>query len=98
MKKGGNARKFSISAEYNHISEKEFASVNNIIHQSTDITKKSLVLFNKILAESKMYNFKSLNNDIIKAMKITTQGNEELYRQNVKFLKNVIQQYQYKDL
>ena len=44
-----------------------------------------------------MYNFKSLNNDIIKAMKITTQGNEELFRQNVKFLKNVIQQYQYKE-
>ena len=82
----------------NNILEKEFAYVSNIIHQSTDITKESLVLFNKILAESKMYNFKSLNNDIIKAMKITTQGNEELFRQNVKFLKNVIQQYQYKEL
>ena len=81
-----------------NILEKESASVSNIIHQSTDITKESLVLFNKILAESKMYNFKSLNNDIIKAMKITTQGNKELFRQNVKFLKNVIQQYQYKEL
>ena len=80
-----------------NILEKEYASVNNIINQSTDITKESFLLFNKILAESKIYNFKSLNNDIIKAMKITTQRNEELFRQNVKFLKNVIKQYRYKE-
>ena len=44
------------------IFNKEAASVTNIINQTTDIMKESLVLFNKILAEAKKYNFKILAN------------------------------------
>ena len=73
---------------------KEAASVTNIINQSTDITKESLVLFNKILAETKKYNFKILANDIAKAMKINTQRNKELFYQNANFLKRAYQLYQ----
>ena len=76
-----------------NILDKEFDSVSKIVVQSTNITKESLILFNKILDESKKYNFKILKNDIIKAMKIATQGNEELFRQNDNFLKFAIQQY-----
>lgn len=86
----------SATDEYDrdNILEKESVYTNNIIRQSTDITKESLVLFKEILAAAKMYNFKSLNNDIIKAMKTTTQGNKELFIQNIKFFKRVYQLYQ----
>ena len=82
------------------IFNKEGVSVTNIINQTTDIIKESLVLFNEILAEAKKYNFKSLANDIKKAMKINTQRNKELFYQNAEFLKRAYQlyiQYQHKE-
>lgn len=77
-----------------NILDKEYESVSKIVIQSTNITKESLVLFKKILVESEKYNFKILNNDIIKAMKIATQANKELFYQSTNFLKFAIQQYQ----
>ena len=76
-----------------NILDNEYESVSNIIFQSTNITKESLVLFNKILAEAQKYNFTNLKNDIIKAMKITAKRNKELFYQNDSFLKFVISQY-----
>ena len=82
------------------IFSKEGVDVTNMINQSYDITKESLVLFDKILAETKKYNFKILANDISKAMKTTTQRNKELVYQNLNFLKRayqLYQQYQHKE-
>ena len=76
---------------------KEMPAIFNVYNQSKDITKKSVELFDKIIAEAKIYNFKILDNNINKAMAMTNKASIELVIQNRKFL-DYLKQYQFKEL
>ena len=80
---------------YNIIS-KEMPTIYNIYTQSYNITTISTELFDKIVAATKIYNFKSLDSDIDKAMTIINKASIELVIQNRKFL-DYLKQYQFKE-
>ena len=65
---------------------KEMDSVSQIIDQTTDFFRKSGDLLRKINDAAKIYNFKSLKNDISKVMNMNFQADGELYRLNREFL------------
>ena len=65
---------------------KEMDSASQIIDQTTDFFRKSGDLLRKINDAAKIYNFKSLENDISKVMNMNFQADGELYRLNREFL------------
>lgn len=65
---------------------KEMADGFQIAKQTIDLFKKGADLLIKIYDEAKIYNFKRLENDILKTMEMNHQANNELYRLNLKFL------------
>ena len=69
-----------------NILDKEYESVSNIFNQSVYFFSKGSELFKKIGDTAKIYNFKSLENDISKVMNINFQAYRELYRLNSEFL------------
>ena len=80
---------------YNVIS-KEMQTIFNIYTRSYSITTISAELLQKIVDAAKIYNFKSLDSDIDKAMAISNKASIELVIQNRKFL-DYLKQYQFKE-
>ena len=65
---------------------KELDFASQIMNQTTDFFRKSADLFIKIYDAAKIYNFKSLENDINKVRNMNLQADRDLYRLNSKFL------------
>ena len=84
--------------EYNryNIVEEEMQTIYNIYTKSYNITTISAELLEKIVAAAKIYNFKSLDSDIDKAIAISNKASIELVIQNRKFL-DYLKQYQFKE-
>ena len=76
-----------------NVVKKEIQSEMEIMIQSTHILNESTALFLKIKSESKIYNFKVLENEINEAQNASIIANEELIKLNYKF-DNYIKQYQ----
>lgn len=72
-----------------NVAKKEIQSEVSVMIQSYDILNESLSLFKKIKSMAKIYNFKSLENDINKVMEINLEANDELYRLNHKFIEYI---------